>query len=58
MQRTTQTILDPIGTLNSYLQAIISGWGTLQSGGSQPDILQEVCAPNHVDTLWQKISFT
>ena len=28
----------------SLLQAIISGWGTLKSGGSQPDILQEVRA--------------
>ena len=44
--RTTLIILDVIliGNTNSLLQAIISGWGTLESGGKQPNILQEVRA--------------
>ena len=44
--RTTLIILDVllIGNMNSLLQAIISGWGTLESGGKQPDRLQEVRA--------------
>ena len=33
----------PLGDLNN--QCLISGWGTLESGGQQPDTLQEVLVP-------------
>ena len=33
----------PIDDLNN--QCLISGWGTLESGGNQPDTLQEVMVP-------------
>lgn len=33
----------PIDDLNN--QCLISGWGTLESGGEQPDALQEVLVP-------------
>ena len=33
----------PIDDLNN--QCLISGWGTLESGGDQPDTLQEVLVP-------------
>merc|ERR1712083_351586 len=46
------------GNLYESVNAIVTGWGTLSSGGSQPTTLQEVTVPTMSNTQCKATSYS